>query len=207
MKQSFTLLVLIIFSLLSLSAQEENPTIYLGKRGMTIFDRKISEFNLGRFGTAGRRIFFKVGEQDDFQGIGFFGQKILPYLQDDQLAMEEFDRYRKNRIAAFSASVISSGCMLGWLIRTSDNIEQSRGNTIAQVLFTEPGAAVLLASGITSSLASSLLFMKSDIDLFNAVQLFNSQADYGIRPNLKPTFNCIAWQQQIVPSIGLTLTW
>ncbi len=93
--------------------------IELGKRGNIIFNRKISFQNMGVYSSPFARVFFKEGKFDDYKSIGFLGWKIKPLIKDNTLALIEFKKYRKNKLASYATLASAPMIAILWLASAS----------------------------------------------------------------------------------------
>lgn len=187
---------------------QELPYLEIGKRGNWLFDKKIDPFKVGRLRYAMNPFFFRPSNDEEFRRSGWQGKHIVSYLEDDDIAMNEFKRYQRNRILTFTTYGISMGALIGWMARTTDNIFSGRGNSVGEVLFTERVAATLLTSSFVATIASSFLAIESDRNLFNAVQIYNNNAGYSsVKPRLGLGLTSVSFQDKMKPALGLRLSW
>ncbi len=201
------LCLLFLLNYINLNAQEK-PFLEIGKRGHWLFDKTVDPFKVGQLRYSMNAFFFRPSNEEEFRRSGWQGKHIISYLEDDDIAMREFKRYQRNRFLTYTSYGISLGTMVGWMVRTTDNIFSGRGNRIHEVLFTEPIAGALLASSLTTTIISSIFSIESDRNLFNAVQIYNKNAGYsGIKPRLGVGLTSVSFQDKMRPALGLRLNW
>jgi len=200
--------LLFLLTYINLNAQEKKPYIEIGKRNHWLFDKDVDPFKVGRLRYSMNAFFFRPSNEEEFRPSGWQGKHIVSYLEDDDIAMREFKRYQRNRFLTFTTYSISLGTMVGWIIRTTDNIFSGRRNQIHEVLFTEPLAGTFLASSLTTSIISSIFAVESDRNLFNAVQIYNKNSGYSnIKSRIGLGLTSISFQDKMKPAIGLSLIW
>ncbi len=198
--------LLFVLSFYSLNGQEL-PHIEIGKRGSWLFDKEVDAFKIGRLRYAMNPFFFRPSNDEEFRKSGWQGRHIVSYLEDNDLAMHEFKRYQRNRLLTFTTYGVSIGATFGWMFRTTDNIFSGRGNSVREVLFTEPVAASLLITSLTTLICSNLFAIKSDKNLFNAVQIYNKKARQRINPHVGLSLTNVSIENRMEPALGLKLSW
>lgn len=201
------LCLLFLLNFISLNGQEL-PYLEIGKRGSWLFDKEVDPFKVGRVRYAMSPFFFRPSNEEEFRRSGWQGKHIVSYLEDNDVAMHEFKRYQRNRFLTFTTYTISLGATVGWMFRTTDNIFSNRGNSIREVLFTEPVAAGLLVTNLTALFFSNFFAVESDKNLFNAVQIYNKSAGQSsTKPRLGLGLTSVSFQEKTRPALGLKLSW
>jgi len=147
------LCLLFLLNFIQLNAQEK-PYLEIGKQGHWLFDKEVDPFKIGRLRYSLNAFYFRPSNEEEFRKSGWQGRHIISYLEDDDIAMREFKRYKRGRFLTFTSYSISLGATLAWMFRTTDNILSSRGNTIGELLFTEPLAGSLLTTSFLTTIFS-----------------------------------------------------
>jgi hypothetical protein len=93
----------------------KNDSIFIGKRGNLVWDKKIQEINLGNtWFTYYYPIYFKRNRNDEFQRIGFLGNKLKDDLNSLPASKREFKKYRIKKSLSFFALPVAASSLLIW---------------------------------------------------------------------------------------------
>ena len=180
-KKYFSMIIMgCLFSLLPAinHAQEIDSVRYeieLGKRGNILYNRKISFHNIGVYSTVFKRIYFKQNKFDEFKSIGFLGWKIKPLIKDNALALIEFKKYRRNKLASYATLVSTPIIAIAWLASASYyNRRTLKSRRRAPLNLVPDGAFYLFPFSILGlTFGSVLLNQQADHHLLMSTEIAN----------------------------------
>lgn len=161
------LVLLCLFSLFSATAQEnEDWDIKLGKRKNLIF-RNIQEINLGNYFTSYNPLYFKIGEEGEWQKVGVTGKKILPYIPSTEFSAAHFKKYKTKKIKSYWCLGLSSAASMAWGVSYIDFVVNRRFSVGKS--FVQARSIALLVGGIGISILGNHWNTRGDLNLFMAV--------------------------------------
>ncbi|MFK7903950.1 MAG: hypothetical protein AB8B69_02450 [Chitinophagales bacterium] len=179
--QLFLLLFTILIGFESIQAQiegETNGEVYLEvlKRKQIPFKSRV--FELKHLLLGAPRFYFRQADSNTkFQGIGFLGKNIKPFLQADSLALPYFKRYQR-------ASVGKGISTVGVVAGTTGII----AGLFATLLRADNANEILYTSAVSTAAFGGLIILFSDIEskaMNHAMATYNGNI-YRRSQNLPP---------------------
>ncbi len=135
---------------------------------------------------------FRIGDQERFRGVGFYGSALRPLMATDSSALQELDEFKRCRIHSVIGAVVMLGSVI---IAASSDFQKTEG----QVYDPRTGryetkygsltttGIICLVGAVTGLVYGSYYFFTSTRHLFDAVDRYNRDLPGSLR-NEKPVF-------------------
>jgi len=132
---------------------------------------------------------FRTSPNTFFQPMGYFGQKLKPYVKEDALAYRSFKKYRRNLFGMIGSATLLSASLTTMTYGLSEQNEQ----------FTTLGIGGVLMSGglLYFTKNKSLKHLQASVDLYNRAK----------NPTLTQLRRFIPSISQSRHNLGLSLVW
>jgi hypothetical protein len=176
MKQQLTFLLMLVF--FQMQAQSD---IKIGKKMGTIFNKTISEINIGAENGYMQPIYFKVNESDEWRRTGFLAKKLKPYLFADENAKQEYLMYKKQAKLSYVTLGTAYVCVLGWSFTSVNNL--SKGKPFIESYFGSANSLAWLGAYFGTFYGSIYLNKLAETHLFKAVNIKNGRFSTSVSEN------------------------
>ena len=172
MKKCIYLLIIISLSL-NLGAQfSKNDSLFVGKRGNVIWDRKINVFNLGNEKwTSYYRIYFKKAGDSDWQKVGRFGKNIYPHLSKSEEVLLNYNTYKAQKKQSYVLLSSAIGILTGWTLYTAYELNRTNDITV----YLKPIPIAMLVGFEVCFYLGKRKNTKGDLYLIQAIRKTNSK--------------------------------
>lgn len=103
------------FSFFAIAQEKPIERIFFGKRAGSVWNMAIQEQNIGGI-YAYRPIFYKFKKEENWQKIGFFGNKLHGFFENDPAKMAIFKKFRTKKIISQLIYPVSYSFSTAWLV-------------------------------------------------------------------------------------------
>ena len=142
--------------------------ITIGKRKNSLFAPAIREINLGKTYASFNRLYFKIGEEGEWQRVGATGKKLFPYIPTTEFSQFHFKRYQTLKVRSYWCLGLSNACTVGWMASSIDFITRRRFSPFKSIL--QPRSLAWLAGTIGFNLLGIHWNSSGDMELYRAVK-------------------------------------
>ncbi len=171
MKKLILIILFIGISSTVKSQFSKNDSLFVGKRGNVIWDRKIHVFNLGNEEwTSYYRIYFKRAGDTEWHKVRKLGANIFPYLKKSDTAMSNFYEFKRHKKQSYVLLLSAITILTGWMFYTAH--ELNRTNDISTYI--KPIPLTMLAGFEVCFYLGKRKNTKGDLKLIQAVRLANT---------------------------------
>ena len=176
MKNQLTIILTLAF--LQIQAQSD---IRIAKKMGTIFNKSISEVNIGSENGYMQPIYFKINDGDDWQRAGFLAKRLKPYLFADENSKREYLAYKKQAKWSYVTIGTAYICVVGWSVTSIYNL--SNGKPFIKSYFGSGNSLAWLGAYFGSYYGSVYLNRMAETHLFKAVNIKNGRFSSSVSDN------------------------